>query len=53
MKKVLLPEFDRAFAALLQDLHSAAMLESTLVIAMGEFGRTPKVEWRCGPRSSQ
>ncbi|PYT32551.1 MAG: DUF1501 domain-containing protein, partial [Acidobacteria bacterium] len=43
MKKVLLPEFDRAFAALLEDLHQRGMLDSTLVIAMGEFGRTPKV----------
>src|SRR6266576_1253607 len=43
MKKVLLPEFDRAFAALLQDLHQRGMLDSTLVIAMGEFGRTPKI----------
>jgi uncharacterized protein (DUF1501 family) len=43
MKKVLLPEFDRAFATLLEDLHQRGMLDSTLVIAMGEFGRTPKV----------
>jgi uncharacterized protein (DUF1501 family) len=43
MKKVLLPEFDRGFASLLQDLHDRGMLDSTLVIAMGEFGRTPKV----------
>jgi len=48
MKKVLLPEFDRAFAALLQDLHQRGMLDSTLVIAMGEFGRTPKVNGDAG-----
>src|SRR4029077_17123215 len=42
MKKVLLPEFARGFASLLQDLHDRGMLDSTLVIAMGEFGRTPK-----------
>jgi hypothetical protein len=48
MKKVLLPEFDRAFAALLQDLHQRGMLDSTLVIAMGEFGRTPKVNTDAG-----
>lgn len=48
MRKVLLPEFDRAFAALLEDLHERGMLDSTLVIAMGEFGRTPKVNKDAG-----
>jgi hypothetical protein len=48
MKKVLLPEFDRGFASLLQDLHDRGMLDSTLVIAMGEFGRTPKVNDAAG-----
>jgi hypothetical protein len=48
MKKTLLPEFDRAFAALLQDLHDRGMLSTTLVIAMGEFGRTPKVNADAG-----
>jgi hypothetical protein len=48
MKKVLLPEFDRAFAALLEDLHQRGMLDTTLVIAMGEFGRTPKVNADAG-----
>ncbi len=48
MKKVLLPEFDRAFAALLEDLHQRGMLETTLVIAMGEFGRTPLVNKDAG-----
>ncbi len=43
MKKVLLPEFDPAFATLVEDLSDRGMLDSTLVIAMGEFGRTPKV----------
>ncbi|MBM3738985.1 MAG: DUF1501 domain-containing protein [Acidobacteria bacterium] len=43
MKKVLLPEFDPAFATLVEDLSQRGMLDSTLVIAMGEFGRTPKV----------
>ncbi len=43
MKKALLPEFDRGFGTLLEDLHERGMLDSTLVIAMGEFGRTPKV----------
>ena len=48
MKKVLLPEFDRAFAALLEDLHARGMLDSTLVLALGEFGRTPKVNKDAG-----
>ncbi|MGH9629685.1 MAG: DUF1501 domain-containing protein [Bryobacteraceae bacterium] len=48
MKKVLLPEFDRGFAALLEDLHERGMLDTTLVIAMGEFGRTPKINEGAG-----
>jgi hypothetical protein len=48
MKKVLLPEFDRAFAALIEDLHQRGLLDTTLVIAMGEFGRTPKVNADAG-----
>jgi hypothetical protein len=49
MRDVLLPEFDRAFSALLEDLHERGMLETTLVVAMGEFGRTPKIN-RAGGR---
>jgi hypothetical protein len=48
MKKVLLPEFDRAFATLVEDLHERGLLKTTLVIAMGEFGRTPKVNKDAG-----
>jgi hypothetical protein len=48
MKKVLLPEFDPAFATLIEDLSERGMLDSTLVIAMGEFGRTPKVNADAG-----
>ena len=48
MKKVLLPEFDRGFATLLEDLDQRGMLQTTLVIAMGEFGRTPKVNDAAG-----
>ncbi len=39
----LCPRLDLAFAALLQDLHDRGLLESTLVVALGEFGRTPKI----------
>jgi hypothetical protein len=38
-----LPRFDRAYSALIEDLENRGLLESTLVIAWGEFGRTPKV----------
>lgn len=43
LKRSILPMFDRAFSALLEDLHRRGMLEETLVVAMGEFGRTPRV----------
>jgi len=39
----LLPSFDQALAAFLEDLHERGLLESTLVVCLGEFGRTPKV----------
>jgi hypothetical protein len=39
----LLPIFDRAFAALIDDLEQRGRLESTLVVAAGEFGRTPRL----------
>jgi hypothetical protein len=38
-----LPTFDVAFSALLHDLEERGMLEDTLVLAFGEFGRTPKI----------
>ena len=38
-----LGEFDRAFAALVSDLDDRGMLQSTLVVVMSEFGRTPKI----------
>lgn len=37
------PILDRAFSALLDDLQQRGLLDTTLVIAMGEFGRTPKI----------
>ena len=39
---------DRALSALLDDLHGRGMLESTLVLAVGEFGRTPKINDKAG-----
>ena len=38
-----LPIFDRAFSTFLDDLHERGLLDSTLVVCMGEFGRTPKI----------
>ncbi len=43
LKKSLLPYADRAFSALLEDLGQRGLLDSTLVVAMGEFGRTPRL----------
>ena len=40
-RRTLCPTFDRACATLLDDLHQRGLLAETLVIAMGEFGRTP------------
>jgi hypothetical protein len=41
--KVLNGSLDKGFAALLRDLASRGMLESTTIVWMGEFGRTPKM----------
>ncbi len=38
-----LPRFDQAYPALIEDLEQRGLLDSTLVIAWGEFGRTPRV----------
>jgi uncharacterized protein (DUF1501 family) len=39
----LLPEFDRCFASLLEDLHERGLLETTLVLVSGEMGRNPRI----------
>jgi hypothetical protein len=41
--KALMPIMDRAYSALLEDLSARGLLEDTLVVWMGEFGRTPKI----------
>lgn len=46
--KTLYPVFDQAFTTLLEDLHQRGMLETTLVLAIGEFGRTPKINHSAG-----
>ncbi len=48
LEKTLLPELDMAYSALLEDLAQRGLLESTLVILMGEFGRTPKINADAG-----
>jgi hypothetical protein len=43
LREHLLPRFDRTFSALLDDLEQRGLLETTLVVCMGEFGRAPLV----------
>jgi hypothetical protein len=43
-----LPPVDMAMSALLKDLHERGLLETTLVLWMGEFGRTPKINGNAG-----
>src|SRR5439155_4828700 len=47
-KDVLCPMFDLAYTALLEGLRQRGMLANTLVLAMGEFGRTPQLNARGG-----
>ena len=44
----LMPKFDQAFAAMIEDLAERGMLEHTLVICMSEFGRTPRINGHIG-----
>jgi len=48
LKGHLLPPVDQGYSALLEDLQQRGMLDSTLVVWMGEFGRTPKVNPSAG-----
>jgi hypothetical protein len=43
MSKQVAPNFDQAYSALLEDLHQRGLLKTTIVTALGEFGRTPKI----------
>jgi uncharacterized protein (DUF1501 family) len=43
MSRLVAPNFDRAYSTLLEDLKDRGLLETTIVTAMGEFGRTPKI----------
>ena len=42
-KQVLVPPMDRGLSALIADLADRGLLDSTLVISVGEFGRTPRI----------
>lgn len=48
LRRGFLPRFDQAYSALIEDLSERGLLESTLVVAWGEFGRTPKVNAQAG-----
>jgi hypothetical protein len=43
LKNVLMPQMDRGYSALLEDLAHRGLLEETLVVWAGEFGRTPRI----------
>ncbi|HZZ72867.1 MAG TPA: DUF1501 domain-containing protein [Pirellulales bacterium] len=43
-----LPDFDRGFATMIEDLHQRGLLQDTLVAAFGEFGRSPKINKDAG-----
>ncbi len=43
-----MPPFEATIAALIEDLDQRGLLETTLVIALGEFGRTPKINKDAG-----
>ena len=48
LKDKALPPVDQGLSALIEDLHERGSLDNTLVICLGEFGRTPKINDRGG-----
>jgi hypothetical protein len=48
LKNELLPQLDASLSALFQDLEDRGLFERTLVVVMGEFGRTPKINANAG-----
>jgi hypothetical protein len=46
-----LPDWDNTVATLISDLHERGLLETTLVVALGEFGRTPAISTLTGAKS--
>ncbi len=48
LRHALMPPMDQSYSALLEDLSQRGMLEETLVVWMGEFGRTPRINPKGG-----
>lgn len=48
MREFLMPIMDQAYSALIEDLEARGLLDETLVVWCGEFGRTPKINRRAG-----
>lgn len=48
LKNKLLPELDKAMSALVEDLSQRGMLDDTVIVWMGEFGRTPRINGNSG-----
>ncbi|MEY4201105.1 MAG: hypothetical protein RLZZ265_2845 [Verrucomicrobiota bacterium] len=48
MKECFLPRFDQCYSALIEDLHQRGMLDTTMVLAWGEHGRTPRINAAAG-----
>lgn len=48
LQDVLCPQFDIGYTALLEDLDQRGLLDETLVVAVGEFGRTPRINGNGG-----
>lgn len=48
LKNNLLPKYDRAVYALVEDLYDRGMQQDVLVMSMGEFGRTPRINGSAG-----
>lgn len=48
LRRGFLPRFDKAYSALISDLHERNLLNDTMVVAWGEFGRTPRVNKNAG-----
>ena len=48
LRNQLLPPLDRALAALIRDLESRGLLDETIVVCAGEFGRTPRINGTAG-----
>ena len=48
LTQTLLPNFDQTYSAFIEDLDARGLLDETLVVTMGEMGRTPKINAKGG-----